>query len=135
MIADIDNDGDFDIVLATSSGITVVDYKLKGGNKAHWSMYRRNEQRTGFWGSEPLTGIGEGLPVYLKTELKQNYPNPFNPETRISFNLQEGSNVKLEVYNVKGQKVATLINDKMKKGEHSIAWNTNEKGGSLASGI
>ena len=65
-----------------------------------------------------------------------NYPNPFNPETTISFNLPEESKVELDIYNIKGQKIKSLVNDQYLKGEHSIIWdgtNTNNK--SVSSGI
>jgi hypothetical protein len=52
--------------------------------------------------------------------LNQNYPNPFNPSTTISFNLSEASNVSLKVYNVLGQEVVSLLNDKMSSGIHQI---------------
>lgn len=52
-----------------------------------------------------------------------NYPNPFNPTTTISFSVTQNSDfVNLEVYNIKGQKVKTLINEQMQKGNHTIIW-------------
>ncbi len=66
-----------------------------------------------------------------------NFPNPFNPSTTISFSVTQNSDfVNLEVYNIKGQKVKTLINEEMQKGEHSIVWSgldSNSK--PLSSGI
>jgi len=69
-------------------------------------------------------------------ELKQNHPNPFNPDTRIDFTLPETQNVKLEVYNVNGQKIRTLIDAVLTAGEHSIEWNaTDDSGERIASGV
>ena len=53
----------------------------------------------------------------------QNYPNPFNPETNIVFELSFGSNVLIEIYNIKGQKVTTLVNGPFEAGSHKITWN------------
>ena len=65
-------------------------------------------------------------------KLEQNFPNPFNPSTIINFELNRATNVSLEVYNVVGQKVATLINDETRSaGRHTISFD----GSSLSSGI
>jgi hypothetical protein len=64
--------------------------------------------------------------------LSQNYPNPFNPGTTITFGLAEPADVKLEIYDIMGRKVSTLIDaPKMGRGEHQIYWSA----GDLASGI
>jgi len=55
--------------------------------------------------------------------LRQNYPNPFNPATTIDFSLPANANVKLEIYNALGQKVATLIDGKVAAGSHTVNWN------------
>ena len=61
---------------------------------------------------------GLGLPT--EYSLTQNYPNPFNPTTTIEFSLPKSSAVKLEVFNILGQKVSTLINEFMPAGVHSV---------------
>jgi len=68
--------------------------------------------------------------------LNQNYPNPFNPETSISFDIKEAGKVSLDIYNVKGQKVKTLLNDHREAGTHNIVWNgTDDNNRSVSSGI
>lgn len=63
-------------------------------------------------------------------------PNPFNPSTTISFYLPTGGNVKLELYNLKGQKVATLAQGIMPSGKHSVYYDgIDAKGRNLASGV
>jgi len=59
----------------------------------------------------------------LETCLNGNYPNPFNPVTTIEYQLVEAGNVKLEVFNVKGQKVSMLINEQQDAENHSFRWN------------
>jgi hypothetical protein len=58
-------------------------------------------------------------------ELRQNYPNPFNPSTNITFFLPEDRQVRLGIYNIVGQQVATLIDDNISAGEHSVVWNAS----------
>jgi len=65
-----------------------------------------------------------------------NYPNPFNPTTTISFSIPEESNVKLSIYNIKGQKIKSLLNDQITSGEHSIVWNgEDDSGKKVSSGV
>lgn len=63
--------------------------------------------------------------------LSQNYPNPFNPTTNINFSIAKASNVKLIIYNILGQKVATLINNYMSAGTYTYQFNASN----LASGV
>src|SRR5690606_29626756 len=62
--------------------------------------------------------------------LEQNYPNPFNPATTIKFSLPEASEVRLEVFNMVGQKVATLVSQQMQPGYHEVNFDARH----LASG-
>ncbi len=55
-------------------------------------------------------------------KLRQNYPNPFNPSTSISFTLANAGQVRLTVYNILGQTVATLVDGELAAGEHSVNW-------------
>ncbi|RMH61843.1 MAG: T9SS C-terminal target domain-containing protein [Calditrichaeota bacterium] len=78
------------------------------------------------------TGIDDGGVVANSYELQQNYPNPFNPVTTIKYSLEKAGNVTLDVYNVLGAKVATLVNgEKMSAGAHEVTFDASN----LASGI
>ena len=70
------------------------------------------------------------------TLLKANYPNPFNPTTTIEFSLQCDSEINLSIYNINGQKIKTLAQNKFTKGTHSIIWNgKDESGKPVTSGV
>ncbi|MBN1155040.1 T9SS type A sorting domain-containing protein [candidate division KSB1 bacterium] len=68
--------------------------------------------------------------------LEQNYPNPFNPETNIRFSLEENDHVTLEIYNMLGQKICTLVDQPMSRGIYNIQWQgKSQAGNAVASGI
>jgi hypothetical protein len=68
--------------------------------------------------------------------LFQNYPNPFYPKTTISFSIKQNSEIELEIFNIKGQRVKTLINEFMQTGDHSTIWNgDDEYGKHVCSGL
>lgn len=68
--------------------------------------------------------------------LISNYPNPFNTETTIDFSIPSESNVKLDIYNIKGQKVKQLVSDKLIADQHSVTWDgKDEFNKSVSSGI
>jgi len=88
-------------------------------------------------GAIKIEGIDPPLPTTFT--LSQNYPNPFNPTTTIEFNLGFGGGdqrVTLDVYNVLGQNVITLVDDMLPAGEHQIHWDATDRTGSrVATGI
>ncbi|MEQ9278070.1 MAG: T9SS type A sorting domain-containing protein [Balneola sp.] len=63
--------------------------------------------------------------------LQQNYPNPFNPSTTISYSVAENADVTLNVFNMLGQKVATLVNSTQSEGSYTVTWDASN----VASGI
>ena len=71
-----------------------------------------------------------------KFSLAQNYPNPFNPTTMIRFELPKSSQVKLEIYNVLGEKIRTLFNGAKEAGIYELTWDGKNKDGiTMPSGI
>ncbi len=105
------------------------DYNPEGrGDKvSDWVTYRP-------WLEGPVVGVTEpfsekSLPQDF--ELPQNYPNPFNPVTEVKYSLPRNCWVRLEIYNILGQKVATLVDGKQRTGYKTVRWDA----GSLSSGI
>ena len=78
--------------------------------------------------------ISSGIPSSFA--LEQNYPNPFNPTTTIPYSLSVGAKVKLTIYNLTGQKVATLVNKDQQPGTYSVQWDGKDESGRIvASGV
>jgi hypothetical protein len=78
------------------------------------------------------TAIGGNESVTpVEFSLEQNYPNPFNPSTNIKFSLANSSRVKLVIYNIVGQEIATLLNENRNAGTHEIQWDAS----SIPSGV
>ena len=143
------------IVKADENGDLIWDITL-GGSEEDWAFSIQNTNDDGFIIAGYTESFGAGnkdaylirlgsevgvnnyfLPnVTDQHYLYSNYPNPFNPSTTISFNLQEKGEIKLEIYNIKGQKVKTLVSSNLRKGTHSFIWNGVDNSGKLVgSGI
>jgi hypothetical protein len=67
-----------------------------------------------------------GVPIAF--DLEQNYPNPFNPSTRISYTIGERGLVTLEIFDLLGREVATLVNESQAAGSYQIVWNGRNSG-------
>jgi flagellar hook assembly protein FlgD len=69
--------------------------------------------------------------------LNSNYPNPFNPETNISFSVtNDNVNTSIDIYNIRGEKVNTIVDSPIAVGSHTVVWNgTDNNGKSVSSGV
>ena len=103
-----------------------IDKNAAGGNKLLYRLKQIDNDGNFEYSKEIEVEL-----IPDKFELYQNYPNPFNPETTIKFALPKTSKVELSVYNLLGEKVATLINENKEAGYHIIQFNINN----LSSGI
>ncbi|KAA3662808.1 MAG: T9SS C-terminal target domain-containing protein [Calditrichaeota bacterium] len=82
------------------------------------------------------TGVKTASRTVPAVKLYSNYPNPFNPETSISFEMITGGQVRLDIYNIAGQHLLTLLNEVRDAGSHLIKWNGRDfKGKQMPSGI
>ena len=96
---------------------------------------------------ENITNISDTFLPVPQALLYQNYPNPFNPSTTISFSVgtdafvlsassQQGTHIRIDIYNIRGQKVRTLVNESYPPGKHTVEWNgKNESGNKVGSGV
>ena len=86
--------------------------------------------------SVPLFSIEVGTAVPKVFALANNYPNPFNPATTIKYALPTAADVELNVYNITGQVVRTLVAEHQNAGRYAVEWDaTNDNGHSLSSGM
>lgn len=126
-IAHLDCDSDLEIGFGNESGIQMIDVKTRAGSNRYWNMYRANPHRTGNYGDLPY-GITE--PAELQPDIpyfaSQNQPNPFKTTTVISYSLPVAGWVQLHIYNVAGQRVATLIDGYEKAGVRSVEWDASQ---------
>ena len=80
---------------------------------------------------KPSAETSDDITIQNELKVLNNYPNPFNPSTTIEFRLAESTEVRIDIYNIMGQKVETLVNKEMQAGNHKFKWNASE----MASGI
>jgi hypothetical protein len=98
---------------------------------ARWSQYI--DSQWNYTGA--LAAVDDGI-VAEKFELKGNYPNPFNPTTKIRFSNDRTANVKVHVYSLKGERVATILNSQLNSGTYDVSWNgMNSSGRVVPSGM
>jgi hypothetical protein len=79
----------------------------------------------------PKSGVAGEEEIPTEFALTQNFPNPFNPATEIQYAIPSASNVKLEIFNITGEKVATLVEGYMNEGTYNVSFNAS----SLPSGM
>ncbi|MFQ5498996.1 MAG: T9SS type A sorting domain-containing protein [Candidatus Zixiibacteriota bacterium] len=81
-----------------------------------------------------VVALGDNLPTTFA--LDQNYPNPFNPTTQINFDVPARSHVTLDVFNVLGQRVISLVNEDLAASSYTVDWDGRSEGGeAVASGV
>jgi len=140
----------------SSALIYVLERPLIQNTKYFWKIIPTNESGTNLnclvfsFTTRNETSINDDTSLNITENLVQNFPNPFNPETTIQFEVQNTEfgiypskssskafqRVTIDIFNIKGQRVRTLVNDEFEHGKHSVVWNgTDDKGDSVNSGI
>ena len=126
--------GDSFVVLTTSSTITDSFVTVNSQSGLYLTLKKNSNNVTlvvdsiGTISSVENNSIAE---IPNRYELSQNYPNPFNPSTNIQFALPQSGFVKLEIFNITGERVDVLISTELNAGKYNYEWN----GSNLTSGI
>ena len=91
---------------------------------------------SGYASVSVVTDVQNGSGIPTEFALNQNFPNPFNPTTEIAFSVPKQTAVKLVIYGLSGEAVATLVNQTMSAGNYRVTWNgRTDDGRSVASGV
>lgn len=99
--------------------------------KYYWRVRAVNEAGESDWSeiwnftTMLITSNEEFSEIPVELELEQNYPNPFNPSTQINFGLPQAGHVKLQVFNLLGKKIVTLVDGSMQAGRQSVTFNAS----------
>lgn len=87
------------------------------------------------WMNPVKTSVGDPVPVPSVHRLIGAFPNPFNPRTEVRFELAEATRVRVDVHDVRGRLVRTLVDENRPSGPHAVMWDgTDRTGSSVASG-
>jgi hypothetical protein len=124
----LDNDNRMEIVLGTFVGLDAIDLKSQAGTGTYWNMHRANLKRTGYYvgltSSSPVAPQA-GVETPKVFALLPANPNPFNPTVNLSFTLPVAARATLEIFDLMGRKVATLVDGARTAGVHTCTWSAS----------
>jgi cyclophilin family peptidyl-prolyl cis-trans isomerase len=123
----------FIILIVNQSEITSTSYQVNGleeNKKLYWRVRGATETYQGMFSEVFSFTTGSATTIneennLFKYNLEQSYPNPFNPSTKIKYSIQELSIVKLNVYDVLGNEVTTLVNGQKPAGSYEVKWDAS----------
>jgi beta-glucosidase len=111
-------------VVLTEGPQVIRMHAIQGGFRLNWIQL------------SAITDVNNDKAIIEGFQLLQNYPNPFNPHTSIEYEMNNNGHVILEIYDICGQKIKTLINDYNTRGRHKIIWDgKNDSGTKASSGV
>ena len=123
-----DGNGNYSITGLSQGTLTITASSPQYSSQQQNATYDANSTNTtvnNFTMSKTVTSVKTqtGSTAPTRFVLENNYPNPFNPSTIIQFEIPSTSQVKLDIYNILGQKVAELVNQQMAAGHYKISFN------------
>ncbi len=139
----IDETGLYSLAIASSNAISEsgemvsLTFKLKDPNSSPNISINKFQANEVDLTASTVSNEDVALNLPDEFQLYQNYPNPFNPSTTIGFDVPDSkTKVRLEIYNILGQKVKTLVNDVYTAGRYKVTWDgTNDTGGQVSTGV
>ncbi len=142
VLTDIDRDGYLDLICSSDDDQVYV-WKLDtpyDPDNIPWGRFLHDSRNSGILpGRGALSSADESdqeTAIPSSFSLSQNYPNPFNPTTMIEFDLRSSMHVNLQIFNILGQHVTTLIDAPLEPGRHQVIWDgCDYKGNDAASGL
>ncbi len=112
------------------------DYNSRDQYHAIWGTFQGNNQRTGNQSDINLHVVSDNFVIPREFALHQNYPNPFNPTTSISYDLPKNEFVSINVFDLMGREVKTLVNKEQVAGFRSVKWDaTNNLSQPVSAGM
>ena len=130
-IGDLDNDGDFELIFGTTMGLQVLDIKSEAGNVSSWKLHRGNNYRNGYYGLT-MASVKDDLAELPEVfSVSKNYPNPFNPKTSVRINTVAEGRLMVNIYDLSGRLVNSLINENVKAGVQTLTWDGSNQFGQL----
>ncbi len=132
-IVDFDGDNDVEVVIGTDDYLAVLDLPGSGELGGYWPTHRGNLHRTGALPTLVSTQGEDNLPTQFS--LQANYPNPFNPSTQISFDIPEAGFVNLQILDIRGRVLASLVSRHLTPSSYTVTWNGQLAGKPVSAGI
>lgn len=129
-LGNLDGDLDLEIVVGlrtTNQNLLVIDYKANAITAGLiWPNFGKDIWRSHSY-TDVVTSVSENPDIPDEFKLLQNYPNPFNAITVIGFNIPSTSRVRLEIYDILGRRIETVLDKTLPAGYHELKWDAENR--------